>query len=123
MFFDVLYLGVKLVPLLLCLERGLIHLCSACLYDLYPVRQFPHHEIVLWTHHQHLFQKLATFALQRHRWGLDPAGSVVQVHVSSHQSGTFARLPDGTHLLLTTTTPEVDVVVCFVFRIRGVTTQ
>ena len=34
LFFDLLYLGVKLVPLLLCLQRGLIRLRSACLYDL-----------------------------------------------------------------------------------------
>ena len=34
LFFDLLYLGVKLVPLLLCLQRGLIRLCSAYLYDL-----------------------------------------------------------------------------------------
>jgi hypothetical protein len=34
LFFDLLYLGVKLVPFLLCLQRGLIRLYSACLYDL-----------------------------------------------------------------------------------------
>jgi hypothetical protein len=34
LFFDLLYLGVKLVPFLLCLQRGLIRLRSACLYDL-----------------------------------------------------------------------------------------
>ncbi len=34
LFFDLLYLGVKLVPLLLCLQFGLIRLCSVCLYDL-----------------------------------------------------------------------------------------
>jgi hypothetical protein len=47
LFFDLLYLDVKLVPLLLCLQPGLIRLRS-----------------VLWTHQQHLFQQLATFALQ-----------------------------------------------------------
>jgi hypothetical protein len=34
LFFDLLYLVVKLVPLLLYLQRGLIRLRSACLYDL-----------------------------------------------------------------------------------------
>jgi hypothetical protein len=34
LFFDLLYLGVKFVPLLVCLQRGLIRLRSACLFDL-----------------------------------------------------------------------------------------
>jgi hypothetical protein len=34
LFFDLLYLVVKLVPFLLCLQRGLIRLRSAFLYDL-----------------------------------------------------------------------------------------
>jgi hypothetical protein len=42
LFFDLLYLGVKLVPLLLYLQRGLIRLRSACLYDLQPAMQHEH---------------------------------------------------------------------------------
>ncbi len=34
LFFDLLYLVVKLVPFLLCLQHGLIHLRNAFLYDL-----------------------------------------------------------------------------------------
>jgi hypothetical protein len=38
------------------------------------------------THQQQLFQQIAILALQRYRWGRDPAGLLVQVHGSSQHS-------------------------------------
>jgi hypothetical protein len=101
---------------------GLIRFRSVCLYDLYPAMQ--HQHLICVERGSSLIRR--TFcgrinsiffsSLQLLRWS-DAGGVVILLDQSSKftsavtKSGTFARLPDGPHLLRTTDTPEVDMLV------------